>query len=59
MELHLKTGGTYRIGKNIIKVISIEGNNVSVVLNGTSTYSGWDKTEMEEYLSQELIEQLF
>ena len=59
MEPHLKNGGTYRIGKNIIKVISIEGNNVSVVLNGTSTYTGWDKEEMEEYLTQEVIEHLF
>lgn len=42
---------TYKLGRNTIKVLEIDGDRLSVLVNGT-IYNNWSKTEMEYDIEQ-------
>ena len=50
-KMTLQKEQTYKLGRNTIKVLEIDGDRLSVLVNGT-IYNNWSKTEMEYDIEQ-------
>lgn len=52
MKNEIQPNQTYQLGKNILKVLKVEGDKVQVLINGVTIHDEWSKEEIQENITE-------